>query len=106
PERAAGLRPVDGTDATALPAHAYLGLVHLDLGDHPTGHGIQPGEVDAGCLADQAATAVTAGEVLGSERRAVGHLDIDAAVVLAESHHFAAPADGHPQVTEHPIRQD
>ena len=106
PIRPAALRPVDGTDAAALATHADLRLlVHLDLGDHPAGRRIQPGEVDAGGLADQAASSVAADEVLRSERRAVGQLDIDAGVVLREAHHLAATKDRHPELVD-PAGQD
>ena len=106
PERPSALRPVDGTDATALAAQADLRLlVHLDLGDHPAGRRIQPGEVDAGGLADQAASSVAADEILRSERRVVGQLDIDAGVVLREAHHLAATKDRNPELTD-PAGQD
>src|ERR1700682_4436910 len=106
PERPSALRPVDGTDATTLGAHADLRLlVHLDLGDHPARRGIQPGEVDAGCLPDQAASSVAADEILRSERRVAGQLDIDAAVVLSEAHHLAATKDRDPELTD-PASQD
>ena len=55
---------VDRADATAFAAHADLGLlVHLDLGDHPAGRGVQSGEIDAGLLADQTASSVAPDEV-------------------------------------------
>jgi len=60
----------------ATEAELWL-LLHLDLGDHPAGRGIQPGEVDAGCLADQAASSVAADEVLRSERRVARQLDTE-----------------------------
>ena len=93
-----------GADAVATEAELRL-LVHLDLGDHPAGRGIQPGEVDAGGLADQAASSVAADEVLRAERRAVGDLDIDAGVVLREAHHLAAAKDRNPELTD-PVGQD
>ena len=93
-----------GADAVATEAELRL-LVHLDLGDHPAGRRIQPGEVDAGCLADQAASSVAADEVLRSERRAAGQLDVDAGVVLSEAHHLAATKDRNPELTD-PASQD
>ena len=99
-------RPIEGIDADAVATEAELRLlVHLDLGDHPAGRGIQPGEVDAGRLADQAASSVAADEVLRSERRAVGQLDVDAGVVLREAHHLAAAKDRNPELTD-PVGQD
>jgi len=106
PERPSAPRPVDGTDATTLGAHAELRLlVHLDLSDHPAGRGIQPGEVNTGCLADQAASSVAPDEILRSERRVAGQLDIDAGVVLSEAHHPAATKDRNPELTD-PVSQD
>ena len=96
----------DPADATTLAAHAELRLlVHLDLGDDPAGRGIQPGEVDPGGLADQAASSVAADEILRPERRVPGHLDIDAGVVLREAHHLPATKDRNPELTD-PVRQD
>ena len=94
----------DAADAVAAEAELRL-LVHLDLGDHPAGRGIQPGEVDAGRLADQAASSVAADEILRPERRVPGQLDIDAGVVLREAHHLAATKDRNPELTD-PAGQD
>src|SRR5207237_9188942 len=106
PERPSALQPVDGTDATTLAAHADLRLlIHLDLGDQPAGRGIQPGEVDTGCLADQAASSVAADEKLRPERRVPGHFDIDAGVVLSEARHLAATKDRNPELAD-PDSQD
>src|SRR5947207_2910320 len=91
-------------DAIAPKAELRL-LVHLDLGDHPAGGGIQPGELDTGGLADHAAPAVAPDEVLRSKRRAVGQLDIDAGVVLAEADYLAATEYRNPELTD-PISQD
>ena len=106
PESVPARPPGRRADAAALAAQADLRLlVHLDLGDHPAGRGIQPGEVDAGGLADQAASSVAADEVLRSERRVVGQLDIDAGVVLREAHHLAAAKDRNAELTD-PVGQD
>jgi hypothetical protein len=94
-----------GADTVATEAELRL-LVHLDLGDHSAGRGIQPGEVDAGGLADQTASPVAADEVLRSERRVRGHLDTDAGVVLSEAHHLVATKDRNPELTDHPVSQD
>ena len=93
-----------GADAVATDAELRL-LVHHDLGDHPARRGFQPGEVDAGSLADQAASAVAADEVLRSHRRFPGDLDIDARVVLREAHHVAAAKDRNSELTD-PVSQD
>ncbi len=106
PVRPSARLPVDGTDATTLGAHADLRLlVHLDLGDHVAGRRVPPGEVDAGRLADHAAPSVAPDEVLGSERRVVGQLDVDAGVVLREAHHLAATKDRDPELID-PAGQD
>ena len=99
PVRTAAIRPVDGTDATALGTHTDLRLlVHLDLGDHPAGRGIQPGEVDAGSLADDTAASVAADEILRPKRRAVGQLDVDATVVVGQTHDLTFPKDRNPEL--------
>ena len=92
--------------AVAVATEAELRLlVRLDFGDHPAGRGIQPGELDAGCLADQAPSSVAADEVLRSKRPAVGQLDVDAGVVLSEAHHFALAKDRNPELND-PVRQN
>ncbi len=106
PDRLPGLPSTDGMLADAVATEAELRLlVHLDLGPHPAGRRFQPGEVDAGCLADQAASSVAADEVVGSERRVGGQLDIDAGVVLREAHHLAATKDRNPELSD-PAGQD
>lgn len=87
-------------------AHADLRLhLHLDLGDHPAGRRIPPGEGDAGRLADQAASSVAPDEVLRAERRVAGQLDNDAGVALHEAHHLAAAKDRNPELLD-PAGQD
>jgi hypothetical protein len=106
PERPPALRPVDGANATTLGANADLRLlVHLDLGDHPTGRGFRPNEVDTGCLANQAAPSIATDEILRSQRRVVRQLDIDAGVVLSEAHHLETTKDRHLEFF-HPVSQD
>ena len=51
-------------DATALAEPELRLLFHLDLGDQPAGGRIPAGELDAGRLADHAATAVAPDEIL------------------------------------------
>jgi hypothetical protein len=99
------LLPVDGTDAPTFAAHADLRLLHLDLGDQPAPRGFQPGEVDAGDLADEAAPAVAADQVLRSEQGVIGQLHVDGLVVLREAHHLVPPNDRDPELFD-PARQD
>jgi hypothetical protein len=105
-DRLALLPSTDGMLPDAVAAEAELRLlIHLDLGDHPAGRGVQPGEVDAGHLSDDAASSVTADEVLRSERRITGQLDIYPGVVLNEAHHLAGTEARDPEVTD-PLSQD
>ena len=60
--------------------------------------GSQPGELDAGCLADDAASAVAPDEIARPQRPAVGQLDVDAGVVLREARHLASVVDPHRQL--------
>ena len=91
-------------DATTL-AQAELRLLgHLDLGDQPAPRRIPPRELDAGCLTDDAASAVAPDEVLRSKRPVVGQLDVDAGVVLREAHHLAATKDRNPELAD-PVSQ-
>ena len=63
----AALLRVDGSDPSAFAADADLRLFgHLHLGDHEADRRIEAGELDAGCLADGAASAVATDEVRGS----------------------------------------
>ena len=78
------------------PARRLLG--HLDLGDQVAPRRIPAGELDAGCLADQAASAVAPDEILRPQRPAVGQLDVDAGVVLREARHLASVVDPHRQL--------
>ena len=72
--------------AAGVAADAQLRLLgHLDLGDQVARRRLPAGEVDAGRLADQAASSVAPDEVLGPQRPAVGQLDVDAGVVLREA---------------------
>src|SRR6202022_4266679 len=106
PNRLPVFPPIEGMGAGAVATEAELRLlVPLDLGDHPAGRGIQPGEVDTGCPADQAASSVAADEIFRSKRRVAGQLDIDGAVVLSEAHHLAATKDRNPELTD-PASQD
>ena len=48
---------------------------------------VPPGELDTGCLTNQAASSVAPDEIVRPQRLAVGQLDIDAGVVLREARH-------------------
>ncbi len=80
-------------------------LGHLDLGDQVAGCRIPAGEVDAGCLADQAASSVAPDEVLRPQRLADGQLDDDPAVVLREARHLTSSVDRHRQLA-YPVGED
>ena len=106
PVRVSTLLPVDGADAAALGAHSDLRLlVHLDLGDQVAGRRVPAREVDAGGFAHQAASPIAPDEILGSECRFVGQLDIDAGAVLGEAHHLSSTVDRHSELFD-PAGQD
>ena len=67
--------------------------------------GSHAGELDAGCLADQAASSVAPGEILRPQRLAVGQLDVDAGVVLRETRHLTSAIERHRQLAD-PAGQD
>ena len=100
------LQPTEGMDAEGVVADAQFRLLgHLDLGDQAAGCRIPPGELDAGCLADQTPSSVAPDEVLCPQRLAVGQLDVDAGVVLRETRHLKAAVDRHRQLAD-PAGQD
>ncbi len=75
-------------------ANAQLRLLgHLDLGEQGARRRIPAGELDAGRLADQAASAVAPDEILRPYALAVGQRDVHAGVVLRESGHLGAVAE-------------
>ncbi len=78
---------------------------HLDFGDQPARRRIPPGELDAGCLANQAAAAIAPNEVLRPQRLTVGQFDVDAGVVLCETRRLASAIDRYRQLTD-PVGQD
>ena len=80
-------------------------LGHLGLGDQAARRRIPPRELDAGGLADQAASSVAPDEVLRPQRPAVGQLDVDAGVVLREPRHLTSAIDRHRQLAD-PAGQD
>ena len=100
------VHPAEGMDAEGVAADAPLRLLgHLDLGDQAARRRIPAGELDAGCLADQAASAVAPDEILRPQRLAVGQLDVDAGVVLREARHLTSAIDRHRQLAD-PAGQD
>ena len=93
--------PAEGMDAAGVVTDAEFRLLgHLDLGDHGARRRIPPRELDAGCLADQAASSVAPGEVLRPQRPAVGQLDVDAGFVLRETRHLTFAMDRHLQLID------
>src|ERR1700694_516206 len=91
----------EAMDALVITAHAKRRLAgHLDLGNQVAGGRIPPREVDAGFLADQAATAVASDEVLRPQRTAVGQFDVDAAVVLGKTRHLTFAIDRYRQLVD------
>ena len=81
-----------------MPHSALLG--QLDLGDQAARRRIPARELDAGCLADQAASSVAPGEILRPQRLAVGQLDVDAGFVLRETRHLTSAIDRHRQLAD------
>jgi hypothetical protein len=60
--------------------------------------GFPPRELDAGCFADQAASAIAPDEIPRPQRLAVGPPDINPAVVLREARHLTPVVDAHRQL--------
>ena len=85
--------PHSGSSATSTSAIRWL-----TVGSHP-------GKRDAGCLADQAASAVAADEILRPQRAAVGQRDVHAGVVLREPVTSHSAMDRHRQLPD-PVGQD
>ena len=93
------LHPVEAVDAYGVVANAlrrFLG--HLDLGDQVALGRVPSRELDAGGLADDAASSVAPDEVLRPQRLAVGQLDFHAGVVLHEPRHLTSVIDPHRQL--------
>ena len=100
------LHPAEGVDAEGVAADAQFRLLgHLDLGDQAARRRIPAGELDAGGLADHAASSVAPDEILRPQRLAVGQLDVDAGVVLRETRHLTPAIDRHRQLVD-PVGQD
>ena len=106
PGRPAILHLADPMDAVRIlmkPPFRLLG--RLGFGDQPARRRIPSGKRDAGRLANQAAAAIAAHEILRPERLTVGERDIDAAVVLREAGHITSAIDRHRQLTD-PLGQN
>ena len=93
------LHSAEAVDALLIAADAQLRLLgHLDLGDQVASGRVPSGELDAGCLTDDAASSVAPDEILRPQRPALGQLDIDAGVVLREPRHLTSVIDQHRQL--------
>ena len=100
------LHPAEAMDAEGVVSGApFRGLGQLDLGDQVAGRRLPPGELDAGCSADQAAASVAPDEIRRPQRRAVGQLDVDAGVVLREPRDVTVAMDRHLELGD-PAGQD
>ena len=101
------LHPAEGMDAEGVAADAQFRLLgHLDLGDQAARRRIPPGELDAGCLADQAASSVAPDEIFApAATRPSDSCDVDAGVVLREARHLTSAIDRHRQLAD-PAGQD
>src|SRR5262245_5704363 len=75
------------------------------LGDQLARRRIPPGELDAGSLANHAASAIASDEILRADTPAVGQLDVDTVVVLREAGHRTLAIDRHPR-TRRPSRPE
>ena len=80
-------------------------LGHLHLGDQAARGRIPPGELDAGCFPDQAASAVAPDEILRPWRPTVRQFDVNAGVVLSETGDLGAVRDRHRKLAD-PLGQD
>ena len=88
------LRPAEAMDADGVAANAPFRLrAHLGFSNQIAGRRIRSRKSNAGCLADQASSAVAADEILGPQRPAIGQLDIDAAVILLETRNLTPATD-------------
>jgi hypothetical protein len=98
PHRFAVLHRVEGVDAGGVVADARRRLLgRFDLGDQIAPGRVPAWELDAGCFADEAASAVAADEIPGPQRLATRQLDVDAGVVLREPGRLNPVVDPHRQ---------
>ena len=99
PDRLPILHPVEAVDAGGVVTDARRRLLgQLDLGDQVAPRRIPARELDAGRLADQAASSVAPDEIPRPQRLAVGQPDIDPGVVLREARHLTPVVDAHRQL--------
>ena len=83
-----------GVGARGSAANTQFRLLgHLDLGEQGARRRIPAGELDAGSLADEAASSVAPDEISGPQRLAAGQLDVHAGVVLHGSRHLRPVED-------------
>ena len=95
------LHPAEGMHAAGVMADAQFRLLgELGLGDQGARRRIPPRELDAGRLADDAASSVAPGEVSRPQRLSVGQLDIHAGVVLREAGHLTLAVERHRQLAD------
>ena len=99
PERLPILHPVEAVDAGGVVTDARRRLLgQLDLGDQVAPRRIPARELDAGRLADHAASSIAPDEIPRAQRLAVGQPDIDPGVVLREARHLTPVVDAHRQL--------
>jgi hypothetical protein len=93
--------PPEALGAVLVAADAPFGLVaQPDLGDERADRRVPAAELNAGQLADQAASAIASDEVPGSQGAAVGNVGVDTAAVGRESCHLTAPIDRHSELVD------
>lgn len=93
-------------DARLVAADALRRLLgNLHLGDQGAPGRIPAGELDAGCLADRATSAIGRHQVPGAHRGAVGQMQVDPTGVLSEPDNLSPTVDRHAQLPD-PVGQD
>src|SRR5882724_4488939 len=89
---------MDSANVVAKAPFRLIGYLHLS--DQVAGCRIPPRELDAGCFADQAASAVATDEIFRPQRLAVGQFDADAVVILRKTRHLTSAIDRHRQLVD------
>lgn len=87
-------------DAQSLCDAQFRLIGHLDLGDQTTGCRVPTGEVDAGSLTDQTASAVKPDEIFRPQASAIRQIDVHADVVLHEASYLALAIDRNFQLAD------